>query len=136
MKLRAARPGDEAAIAEVHVRTWQAAYRGQIPDDFLDSLSIEERTGMWRQIIAESTTPGRACIVAEVGDRIVGFANLCPSRDDRAAPRTGELATIYLLEEHWNRGLGRALLDRAVAGLTEAGFATATLWVLDTNARA
>jgi GNAT superfamily N-acetyltransferase len=136
VKLRAARPGDEAAIAEVHVRTWQAAYRGQIPDDFLDSLSIEERTGMWQQIIAESAAPECACMVAEEGDRIVGFTHLCPSRDEGAGPRTGELATIYLLEEHWNTGLGRGLLDRAVAQLTEAGFDAATLWVLDTNLRA
>jgi GNAT superfamily N-acetyltransferase len=130
-----ARPGDEAGIAEVHVRTWQAAYRGQIADDFLDSLSIEERTGTWRRMLAESM-PGRACLVAEEAGRIVGFAHVSPSRDEAAAAGTGELTAIYLLEEHWNSGVGRALLERAVDLLTEAGFDAVTLWVLGTNTRA
>lgn len=135
VELRLAGPGDEAGIAEVYVRTWQAAYRGQIADDFLDSLSIEERTGTWRQILDESV-PGRACLVAEEAGRIIGFAHLSPSRDEAAAPGTGELTAIYLLEEHWDKGVGRALLERAVDLLTEAGFGAVTLWVLDTNARA
>jgi ribosomal protein S18 acetylase RimI-like enzyme len=133
VQLRGARPGDEAAIAEVHVRSWQAAYRGLIPDDYLDALSIEDRTEVWRRIIDESTEPGNGCIVVEEGGRVVGFAHLCPGRDEGADPGTGELTTIYLLNEHRHRGLGRALLERAIAQLSEAGFDVATLWVLGTN---
>jgi len=33
--VRDARAEDAAAIAEVHVRAWQAAYRGLMPEDFL-----------------------------------------------------------------------------------------------------
>jgi len=136
VQLRGARRGDEAAIAEVHIRSWQAAYRGLIPDDYLDALSIEERSEVWRRIIDESTEPGSGCIVVEEGGRIVGFAHLCPCRDEWADPGTGELTTIYLLKEHWHRGLGRALLEGAVVQLSEAGFGVATLWVLGTNVAA
>jgi ribosomal protein S18 acetylase RimI-like enzyme len=136
VQLRGARRGDEAAIAEVHIRSWQAAYRGLIPDDYLDALSIEERSEVWRRIIDESTEPGSGCIVVEEGGRIVGFAHLCPCRDEGADPGTGELTTIYLLKEHWHRGLGRALLEGAVVQLSEAGFGVATLWVLGTNVAA
>jgi hypothetical protein len=55
VEVRRARVGDERAIADVHVRTWQAAYRGQVPDAFLDGLSIERRTQAWSQIIAQSS---------------------------------------------------------------------------------
>jgi hypothetical protein len=48
LSVRPARPGYAAAIAEVHVRTWQAAYRGQIPDAFLDGLSVERHHEAWR----------------------------------------------------------------------------------------
>jgi len=136
MELRLARAGDEVGIAHVHVATWQAAYRGQIPDDFLDSLSVEQRAAMWQLIVADSTAPDRACVVAEEEDRVVGFAHFSPCRDDDAAPGTGELTAIYLLDTHWNRGMGRALLEYATDRLREAGFTAATLWVLDTNARA
>jgi GNAT superfamily N-acetyltransferase len=136
MALRIARPGDEVAIAEVHVRSWQTAYRGQIPDHFLDSLSIEERAAMWRRMIAESDPAISLCLVAEEGGRIVGFAHTSPSRDAEAPTGTGELTAIYLLAEHRGQGIGRALIERAVAELTAAGFARSTLWVLDTNVRA
>lgn len=36
--LRPARPGDEAAVAQAHVRAWQQGYRGLLPDDYLDRL--------------------------------------------------------------------------------------------------
>lgn len=32
-------PDDIPGIAGVHVAAWQWAYRGQIPDDYLDSLT-------------------------------------------------------------------------------------------------
>jgi GNAT superfamily N-acetyltransferase len=129
-------PGDEGGIAAVHVLSWQAAYRGQIPDDFLDSLSVEQRAQTWAEVIALSDPPKKVCLVAEVDDEIVGFADLSPSRDDRAAPSTGELTAIYVLAGHWGHGVGRALADRAIAELTAAGFSDATLWVLTTNTRA
>jgi hypothetical protein len=34
--VRVARPDDAAAVAGVHVRSWQQGYRGLLPDDFLD----------------------------------------------------------------------------------------------------
>ena len=43
MPVRTAQPDDAAAVAEVHVRAWQAAYRGLMADEFLDSLRPEDR---------------------------------------------------------------------------------------------
>ncbi len=49
--VRKAKIEDATGIAEVHVLTWQCAYRGQIPDSYLDGLSIEKRTEGWREQI-------------------------------------------------------------------------------------
>ena len=38
VELRRAVPGDENEVAEVHVRSWQVAYRGLLPDAYLDAL--------------------------------------------------------------------------------------------------
>lgn len=130
MTVRPARPGDEQAIAEVHVRTWQAAYRGQVPDKFLDELSIARRTGMWRRIIDDSHPPANQAFVLEENQRVVGFAHVTPSRDHDADGDVGELTAIYVLRESWRAGGGRMLLDHALAGLSAAGFSAATLWVL------
>ncbi|HUF94538.1 MAG TPA: hypothetical protein VMO52_00495 [Acidimicrobiia bacterium] len=40
---------DAADLGSVHVRAWQAAYRGGLmPDEYLESLSAEQRAEMWR----------------------------------------------------------------------------------------
>jgi hypothetical protein len=47
--VREASVNDAAAIADLHVRAWQMAYRGIVPDAILDGMSIDwlggERTG-------------------------------------------------------------------------------------------
>jgi hypothetical protein len=100
---RSAGTADAHAIAEVHVRTWQVAYRGQVPDDYLDGLSVDERAERWGQALAELEAPA-AVLVAEDGGAIVGFASIMASRDEDAEPETGELAAIYLSPGHWARG--------------------------------
>lgn len=135
MEVRLAGVGDERSIAEVHVRTWQAAYRGQVPDNFLDNLSIERRTQGWSQIIAQSAPPACAYVL-ENEDQVVGFAHIAPSRDEDASEGVGEVTAIYLDRRFWGSGAGALLMDTALAALREAGFSRATLWVLESNARA
>ena len=45
---------DVPNIAEVHVRSWQAAYRGILADDLLDRLSVTEREGSWRALLSNT----------------------------------------------------------------------------------
>jgi GNAT superfamily N-acetyltransferase len=134
--LRSAEPGDETAIAEVHVLAWQATYRGMIPDAHLDGLSVPKRRDIWRELIVELEPPVHGAFVALDGSRLVGFAHFCPSRDRDADPDVGEITAIYVHPDFWGKGIGRRLMRRAVDSLEEAGLSTATLWVLDVNARA
>jgi hypothetical protein len=80
MTVRPARLGDEQGIAEVHVRTWQAAYRGQVPDEFLDELSVATRIAMWRSVIADAQPPASQAFVLEESQRVVGFAHVITSQ--------------------------------------------------------
>ena len=43
VQFRLAVPGDEQAVAVVHVRSWQVAYRGLMPDEYLDGLRPQDR---------------------------------------------------------------------------------------------
>jgi hypothetical protein len=71
MRLRRARQYDARNIAEVHVRAWRGAYKGLVPDEILDGLSVEERERSWRELL--SPQEGR-------------------SRDDGADESTAEIA--------------------------------------------
>jgi GNAT superfamily N-acetyltransferase len=138
MDIRRALADDALGVATVHVRSWQAAYRGLLPDTYLDQLDVERLRAGWERNIAETDWPRNGTLVAtEANGNVVGFANIGPARDGDGDPAvTGELVAIYLLPEAWGSGVGRRLMLAAVNVLREAGFAEAILWVLDGNERA
>lgn len=52
MRIRQANITDASRIAEIHVRSWQAAYRGIMSNTLLDALPIEQRERLWRERLA------------------------------------------------------------------------------------
>ena len=136
MEVRRAGAGDVAAIADVHVRSWQETYAGQVPQDYLDALSVEQRRIAWTSIYGDTDWPSTGILVLIDDGAIVGFAHICQSRDDDATSADGELTAIYLRRAAWGHGGGRELMTVALAALGQAAFTAATLWVLDSNDRA
>ena len=127
--IRAAVPDDARAIADVHVSSWRWAYRDDLPEGTIASSSVEDRERMWAEWFA-SDEPAADLLVAEDHGVIVGFSWFVVSRDDDAPAGTGEVRTIYLLEEVAGMGIGRELFGRANERLRELGYRRATLWVL------
>jgi ribosomal protein S18 acetylase RimI-like enzyme len=137
VEVRPARVEDAAEIAEIHVRSWQGAYRGLIPQDYLDALDPAERLGRWTEHLASGSWTAGGCIVVDGADgAVAGFATFGASRDPDSEPGTGEVMAIYLAPGAWDQGLGRELMSAALGYLAGFGYQQATLWVLDTNARA
>lgn len=133
--VRAAIRRDARPVAEVHVASWRHAYRGLLPDDYLDKLSIDVREAMWREAFA-NPDPKSGAIVAEMSGRIVGFASFGPSRDEDVSDGTGEVPAIYVEPATLGTGVGRELFEAVTLALRGAGFVRATLWVLEANATA
>jgi ribosomal protein S18 acetylase RimI-like enzyme len=136
--IRPATLADTEGIGLAHVRSWQSAYRGKMPQDYLDGLDPAVRTETWRRVMAE-TEPSRGGVLAAVADGggITGFASFGPSRDHDTDPRqTGEVFAIYVDPDAWGTGTGRELMAGATAELARLGYTDAILWVLDTNDRA
>ena len=134
--IRRATVSDAAPIAYVHVRSWQAAYHGLIPQSYLDTLAPAGREPLWTSLLATADWPRSGTLVAADPD-VFGFAHLLPTRDEDADPTTvGEITSIYLLPDHWGNGLGQQLMAAALDAFAEAGYREASLWVLDTNDRA
>jgi GNAT superfamily N-acetyltransferase len=138
VELREARRGDESAVADIHVRAWQEAYRGLIPDEFLDELDPEDRARTYTFESPERDAPTTQLAVQEgedCGEVILGFVTFCRSRD-ADAPDDGEIVALYVDPDRYEGGVGRMLMAEARRRLWEAGFAEALLWVLDGNDRA
>ena len=134
--IRRATADDAEAIADVHARSWQAAYVDLLPA----STIAEMVAGSARRVVRlrgqlEGPSPVRIW-VADQGGTIVGFALIGPTTEPDVPEDAGEVFAIYLAAEAWDQGIGRALMARAVEDLEEAGFARAILWVLTSNDRA
>lgn len=131
--VRKATLNDARAIAEVHVKAWQAAYRGLLPDDFLQNLSVDRREQQWREGVQN---PEQIILLYEL-EKIVAFCSFMPARDDDVdRTKVAELVTIYALESVWGQSIGRALWDEASQHMRERGFSEVVLWVLKGNDRA
>lgn len=135
--VRPASPADAAQLATIHVRSWQGAYQGLVPQEYLDRLDPADRVERWRRIVRVTDWSRGGVLVLAAGAELLGFASFGPARDEDADPaQVAQLATIYLLPEGWGKGLGRQLMAAALERLAAAGYAQATLWVLDSNVRA
>lgn len=144
MKVRRGRLEDCEAVGRVHVEAWQAAYRGLMPDDYLDALDPSARAERWRSALSGGPGQGGCrlqgrdalLLVAEnEAGTVVGISVVGPDRSGEDAT-TGELWMINLAPEAWGSGVGAALLAAATEELRHAGYRQAALWVLVGNPRA
>ncbi|MHC0551926.1 hypothetical protein [Salinicoccus sp. CNSTN-B1] len=62
MNIRKAHLKDAEGVARVHVDSWRTTYGGIIPDDYLNGLSYEQRTELWKNNIGKK---GNYVLVAE-----------------------------------------------------------------------
>lgn len=130
--VRPAEPRDAAGIAQVHVHSWQQAYAGLVPEPYLSSLDVAQRTEVWTRDLAPG---GRSrAWVATVEDAVVGFISLSPSRDEDADRYALQVDAIYLDHGMWGSGAARELLRTALADVPPR--TPVTLWVFAENERA
>ena len=132
---RRASHGDALGIATTKVRSWQAAYRGLIPQAYLDRLNPDEVALRAEKWISESVQEHHW--VYEDSGSIGGWAcTTMPARDSELNDETGEVVAIYLLPEFWGQGIGDRLFQLCVQGLIEQGATSIILWMLEGNEQA
>jgi len=129
--VRAAVQADAQRIAEINVRSWQAAYAGIVPAAILDGMEVESRRATWLERMADLGQ--RTLFVGELRGRVEGYVLSGPYRDHDLPELTGEVYAIYVDPPKQGRGMGRALLDAAARELRSAGFQPLVLWVLTAN---
>jgi GNAT superfamily N-acetyltransferase len=133
--IRAMTLADCERVAEIRVHGWRRAYRGLMPQPYLDALSVAENAERQRTRLARGDGTG-ADLVAEEDGRVVGWACHGPYRHGEARTADAELYALYVDGAHHGRGIGRSLLAESVRRCSAAGHARMLLWVLEKNARA
>jgi GNAT superfamily N-acetyltransferase len=122
---------DAAEIAALHATSWRNAYRGMLPDSFLDEQIDGERLEFWKTRF-DSTAPDRRLVLKAVRDgALQGF--VCVMLD--LEPEWGaRLDNIHVRPEHKGKGVGHELFKAAREWIAtkEPGMAM-HLWCIERN---
>lgn len=129
MEIRLLRRDDDLLqISSIYEKSWKYAYRGIIPQAYLDSIPA----GRWADGIRKADVD--TLVMIENGC-FIGTASFCKSRWAQY-PDYGEIVSIYFLPEYIGRGYGQKLIQRCIAELRHRGYHNLLLWVLEENTRA
>jgi GNAT superfamily N-acetyltransferase len=132
-KITYATIADVMGIATVHVKTWQATYKGLIPDSFLDNMSIKRSAENYKKTLSKKDKNlSEILLVAKSDGEVLGFAGGGKNRD-KEFPIDGELFAIYLLPETQKLGLGKKLFTYFVKEIKKRNYKSLILWVLTKN---
>lgn len=131
--IRDAQVQDARALAEIYTLAWQFAYEGLMPQNYLDSLEIEARVPFWKEtlLIAPAHRKSTRRVALDSGGAVLGVVSFGVDREGNG--ERGEIYTLYARPSKIGQGIGFALLAHALEALTEQGFESVILWVLEGN---
>ena len=103
--------GDIAALAELHVTTWNATY------NTTRGPKIATRTSQWNQVFAKENRRDFVLVLEDRNGRLIGFTSGRPHEGEFE----GELSKIYLRWEYHGLGLGRRMMEETARRFIERG---------------
>ena len=112
MIIRDAAEADLPAIVEIY----NEAIRGRISTAQLEEVTVEQRLAWFREHSAQS----HPLWVAEIDGQIAGWFSFHPFIKRAAYRRTAEIS-VYVGENFRRRGVGKALLGKAIADSPDLG---------------
>ncbi len=102
---------DITELAAVHIQCWNETYRGIIPDDYLDKLSLESRIQIWTKVLG---SPGHYGEIVRHECRLFAFLSAGKAIEKQGYP-SEEIFALYVLKAFQRKNLGRELCTRLFA---------------------
>lgn len=132
-EIRYADIDDAKILGEIHSQSWKVAYKGIVPDEILNNITIKKRQKYFEKALTEGWEED-AIIFND--NKAVGLICIGKCRDIDKEGSCGEIWGIYLLPEYWNMGIGSELINWGVSELKKRNYDKVTLWVLEDNLNA
>lgn len=130
LSLRPATAADAELIASIHSASWQATYRGLLPDAFLDGEVTRERAAYWQARLNAPGAERRSVVIAEHAGEPIGFA--CVERQPESLWGV-LLDNLHALPGHQGIGVGKLLMGAAANWARTLGETQLYLYVLEGN---
>lgn len=118
--------------SEIYYETFINGNSERVMQDYLDEAFAVER------LTQELNNPDSTFLFLYADGVLAGYlkVNRAPSQTDLNDPVSLELERIYAAKEFQGKGIGQALMDKAIAIAEEEGFAAVWLGVWEKNMRA
>ncbi|MGW8065491.1 N-acetyltransferase family protein [Streptomyces ziwulingensis] len=123
-------------VSAIRIRGWRTAYRGLVPQRYLDGLDAARDAERRRGLFARRPDDVVDLVAEDAAGEVVGWCCHGPYRDGERRTADAELYALYVDPGRLGTGVGQALLRESVRRCTAAGHARMLLWVLEGNARA
>lgn len=128
--IRYAKISDSKILGEIHAKSWKVAYKNIIPDEFLDNISIEDRSKFFEKSLTEGWEEDA---IIYKNSLPIGMICIGKCRDIDLDNSSGEIWGIYVLPDYFNLGIGSSLMTWGINELKDRGYSKIILWVLEKN---
>jgi ribosomal protein S18 acetylase RimI-like enzyme len=127
--VRVATINDYMDMAEIHMRSWEAAYK-----DILSAEYIREKNAkcpeLWKNILTEMKYPQ---YIIQKDDKTVGILSIGLPIDDDLDDDYYELYGIYLHPDYYRQGIGTQVMEFVYSNARTLDKRYITLWVFAEN---
>lgn len=130
--IRLAVPADAPDMAEVLMRSWEAAYKDIIPAEFIRAKNAT-RLELFRRVITDENM--HAYVIVHDG-KTIGILRVAPPQDADVGDECYELHYLYLHPDYFRQGAGTRAMDFAFDTARNAHKQSMTVWVLAENVNA
>lgn len=128
--IRLAVPADAPDMAEVHMCSWEAAYKDIIPAEYIREKNAT-RPALYERVITEGNTNS---YVIQHDGKTIGIMRIASPQDDDVGDNFYELHYIYLHPDYFRMGIGTQAMKFAFDIARGLGRTEMTVWVFAENA--
>lgn len=132
VKIRKATLNDVSTISNIYALSWKHAYKGIVPQKYLDELESDFWISSFENRIKNNIITAQLICENELPVGCVAYGK---ARDDKFVD-WGEIVSIYLLPGYFRKGYGQKLLQTAIIDMKISGYKSCYLWVLKENINA
>lgn len=132
VNIRKATLDDINTISNIYALSWKSAYKGLVPQEYLDELKNTFWVSSFQNWINNNTLTAQLICEDELPVGCIAYGK---ARDDNFA-NWGEIKSFYLLPDRFRKGYGKKLLQTAIFDMKTNGYENFYLWMLKENYKA
>jgi len=129
--IRLATPADALDMAEIHMRSWEVAYKDIIPMEYIKAKNAT-RQELWQRIVTEDNDRH---YVLQVDGKTVGMMTIALPKEEQGEEYY-ELHGIYLHPDYFGGGIGTRAVEFAFDRARQLGKSKMIVWTFAENHKA